>query len=115
MNTLANNVQLIGNLGAQPEITKFDSGTKRARITIAVNDRYKNKSGEYVDEIQWHTIIGWGPVAERVEKAFSKGLRVMVSGKLMNRSYETKAGERRYATEIVMKDFMVLGIKPAAN
>ncbi len=109
MNALRNKVQLIGNLGNDPEIINLESGKKLAKMTIATNDSYKNDSGEKVTDTQWHQVIAWGKTAEIIEKYLTKGKEVAIEGKLTHRSYEDKAGEKRYVTEIVANDLLMLG------
>ena len=108
MNSLRNSVQLIGNLGKDPEITKFDNGNKLAKFTLATSDYYKNKDGEKVQETQWHNLIAWGKLAENMDQILSKGSRIVVQGKLVNRSYDDKEGNKRYVTEIVARNFVNL-------
>jgi len=108
MNTLRNKVSLIGRLGAKPEVVKFDNGRTLARFSIATNDGYKNKEGEWVDSTQWHNVNAWGKSAELVEKLLDKGLEVAVEGKLVNTSYQTKEGEKRFSTIIEIRDFLLL-------
>ena len=109
MNALRNKVQLIGNLGNDPEIINLESGKKLAKMTIATNDSYKNDSGEKVTDTQWHHVIAWGKTAEIIEKYLTKGKEVAIEGKLTHRSYEDKAGEKRYVTEIVANDLLMIG------
>lgn len=113
MNTLRNKVSLIGRLGAQPEVVKFDSGKKLARFSIATNESYKDKSGEWQDNTQWHTVNAWGKTADLVAQLFTKGQEVLIQGRLVNNSYETKEGEKRYSTVVEMNDFIRL--KPIEN
>jgi len=108
MNNLRNKVQLIGNLGNAPEVKKLDSGKKLARISVATSESYKNAKGEKVTETQWHNVIAWDKAAEIVEKYFTKGLEVMVEGKLINRSYTDKDGIKRYITEVQATELMIL-------
>lgn len=108
MNTLRNKVNLIGRLGGNPEISKFDSGKKLARFSIATNESYKNKNGEWIQNTQWHNINAWGPNAEKVERVLEKGQEVVIEGKLVNTTFETKSGEKRYATNIELIDFLRL-------
>lgn len=108
MNTLRNKVSLIGRLGNQPEIIQFESGSKRARLSIATNEPYKDKNGEWVDNTQWHNAFAWGTLAELIGKKLEKGTEVVVQGRLVNRSFETKTGEKRYVTEIELSEFLVL-------
>ena len=111
MNSLKNSVQLIGHLGRDPEIKKLEDGKTVAKVTIATNDSYKNVKGEKVIETQWHNLIGWGKVAELMEKYLKKGSEVIVQGKLTHRSYEDKDGITRYFSEVVIHEFMKLGAK----
>jgi single-strand DNA-binding protein len=114
MNALRNRVQLIGNLGMDPEVKSFDKDKKMARISIATNEVYYNAKGEKVQDTQWHNIVMWGKTAEIAEKYLKKGQEVAVEGKLVNRSWETKEGEKRYATEVVVNELVMLGKKDAA-
>ena len=109
MNALKNRVQLIGNLGNDPEIVNLDGGNKLAKFSIATSDSYKNAQGEKVEETQWHNIVAWGKTAEIVENYLTKGKQVAVEGKLVHRSYETKEGEKRYVTEIKCNELLMLG------
>jgi single-strand DNA-binding protein len=108
MNTLRNKVSLIGRLGAQPEIVKFDSGRTLARFALATNESYKTKEGEWQEVTQWHNITAWGKTADRISKLLNKGQEVVVEGKLVNNSYETKEGEKRYGTVIEINEFLLL-------
>ncbi len=110
MNALKNNVQLIGRLGQDPQIKNFDEGKKMATFSIAVNDYYYNNNGEKVEDTQWHNVVVWGKKSEVVENYLKKGSEIAVSGKLVNRSYE-KDGEKRYVTEIVLSEMMMLDKK----
>ena len=109
MNALRNKVQLIGNLGQDPEVVNLDSGSKLAKFSIATNESYKNSKGERVTETQWHNIVVWGKLADVVEKFLIKGSEVAVEGKLIHRMYETKEGEKRYVSEIKCSELLMLG------
>ena len=111
MNALRNKVQLIGNLGNNPEVITLDSGKKLAKFSIATNESYKNAQGEKVTDTQWHNVIAWNKTAEIVEKYLSKGNEVAVEGKLTSRSYEDKEGVKKYITEIVVNELLMLGGK----
>lgn len=111
MNALRNKVQLIGNLGMDPEVKSLDGGKKLAKLSIATNETYKNAKGERVTETQWHNLIAWGKTAEVVEKFLKKGTEVAVEGKLINRNYIDKEGKKRYITEIEVSEFLMLGAK----
>lgn len=111
MNTLRNKVQLIGNLGNNPEIITLDSGKKLAKISIATNETYKNTEGEKVTDTQWHYVVAWNKTAEIIEKYLEKGNEVAIEGKLTYRSYEDKDGTKKYITEIVCNELLMLGGK----
>ena len=115
MSTLKNKVQLIGNVGNEPEITNLDSGKKVAKFSIATNEFYKNSNGEKEQNTQWHNVVAWGKIAEIVEKYVGKGKEVALVGKLTSRSYETQEGEKRYVTEVVANEILLMGIKGDAN
>ncbi|MBC9798454.1 single-stranded DNA-binding protein [Sinomicrobium weinanense] len=111
MSTIRNRVQLIGNLGDDPEITTLESGKKVTRFSLATNEYYKNKKGEKVQSTQWHSIVAWGRNAEVIEKYGEKGKEIAIEGKLTHRSYENANGERRYVTEVVANEILFLGTK----
>lgn len=115
MSTLKNKVQLIGNVGSEPEITNLESGKKVAKFSIATNEFYKDSKGEKQQDTQWHNVVAWGKIAEIVEKYVGKGKEVALEGKLTSRSYETKEGEKRYVTEVVANEILLLGIKGDDN
>jgi len=109
MNTLRNKVQLIGNLGNDPEIINLESGKTLAKFSIATNENYTNNKGEKITDTQWHNVVAWGKTAQIIEKYVTKGKEVAIEGKLTSRAYETKEGEKRYITEIVCNELMLLG------
>ena len=109
MSTLRNKVQLIGHVGNDPEIKTFDGGKKLAKLTIATNENYKNDKGEKVEETQWHNLVAWGKTADIIEKYVVKGKEIAIEGKLTHRSYEDKNGEKRYVTEVVIDEVLLLG------
>lgn len=114
MYALKNKVQLIGNLGNAPEVKTLDAGKKMARFSIATNESYRNAKGEKITETQWHNIIAWGKVAELAEKYLTKGKEVMIEGKLVNRNYTDKQGNKKYITEVQMSELLLLGEKEKA-
>ncbi len=108
MNSLKNRVQLIGNLGKDPEVKSFDNGKKVARFTMATSESYKKESGEKVTETQWHNIVAWNGTAGIVEKYLKKGNEVAIEGKLTSRSWEDKEGNKHYITEVVANEVLLL-------
>ncbi len=111
MNTLKNKVQLIGNLGQEPEVITLESGKKLAKFSIATNDYYYNKEGEKITDTQWHNIVAWGKTADIIEKYVNKGQEIAVEGKLTSRSYEDSEGQKRYITEVVCNELLMLSNK----
>ena len=101
---------MIGHLGTDPEL-KETGKSKLAKFALATNESYKNESGEKVEETQWHNLIAWGKQAEIAGKYLKKGTEIAIEGKLTSRSYEDKEGNKRYVTEIVVRDFSFLGKK----
>jgi single-strand DNA-binding protein len=78
-------------------------------LTIATNDSYKNEKGEKVEQTEWHKVVAWGKTAEIIEKYVTKGKEIAIEGKLTHRSYDDKNGEKRYITEVVANDVLLLG------
>ena len=111
MNSLRNKVQLIGNLGMAPEVKEIRNGRKMAKFSLATNETYKNSAGEKVTDTQWHNIVVWGQAAGVAERFLQKGSEVAVEGKIINRSYNDKEGNKRYITEIEVRDILLLGKK----
>ena len=109
--TLKNRVQLIGNLGAAPEVKNLDNGNKMARFTVATSDKYLNKKGEKVNETQWHNVVIWGKLAGIAEKYLEKGSQVVIDGKLTTRNYTDKEGVKKYFTEIVANEMLMIDNK----
>ena len=109
MNTVKNNVKLIGNVGVTPIITELDSGKKVARFSLATNETFKNSNGEKQTKTNWHNLVAWGKAAEIVQNYVDKGKEIAIDGKLVSRSYETKENEKRYITEIIVSEILLLG------
>ena len=114
MFALKNKVQLIGNLGKAPEVRNTESGKKLVRFSVATNESYRNSKGEKVTETQWHNLIAWGAIADIAEKFLVKGTEICVEGKLVNRNYTDKEGNKKYITEIQVNEFVMLGGKQTA-
>ena len=111
MSNLRNKVILIGHLGNDPEIKNLESGSKVANFSLATNDYYKDPQGERVENTQWHYLVAWNKTAEILEKYVKKGQEVAVEGKLTNRSYDDKEGNKRYVTEVLVNELVLLGKK----
>jgi single-strand DNA-binding protein len=108
MKAIKNKVQLIGHLGAAPEIKIFESEKKLANISIAVNDRYKNAKGEWVDETQWFNLVAWSKLADYAEQYLFKGSEIAIEGRIVNKSYTDKNEIKRATTEIVISEILLL-------
>ncbi|MCL4152767.1 UNVERIFIED_CONTAM: hypothetical protein GTU68_012392 [Idotea baltica] len=111
MNTLRNKVQLIGNLGNDPEIITLESGKKLAKFSLATNESYKDSDGQKQTKTDWHNLVAWGKTADIIEKYVTKGKEVAIEGKLTTRSWEDKDGMKRYTTEVVCNELLMLGNK----
>ncbi|MFY8111075.1 MAG: single-stranded DNA-binding protein [Flavobacterium sp.] len=109
MNAMKNRVQLIGHVGNEPEIKTFDGGKKVANLTIATNDTYRNDKGDKVEQTEWHKVSAWGKTADIIEKYVTKGKEIAIEGKLTHRSYEDKNGEKRYITEVIVNEILLMG------
>ena len=114
MYSLRNKVQLIGNLGKTPEVKNTESGKKWVRFSIATDETFTNSKGEKVKETQWHNIVAWGKIAEIIEKYLDKGSEVAIEGKLINRDYLDKEGNKKYISEIQVNEMLMLGSKGSA-
>ena len=108
MNSLRNKVQLIGRLGQEPEIITLDSGKKLAKFSIATNEKYKKANGEIVNDTQWQNLVTWNKNAEIIEQYVTKGKEIAIKGKLTSRSYQDKEGQKRYVTEVVVNELLML-------
>lgn len=114
MYALKNKVQLIGNLGNAPEVKTTDSGKKLARFSVATNESYRNAKGEKVTETTWHNLVAWGKVADIAEKYLTKGKEIAIEGKLVNNTYTDKDGNKKYSTEVLVNEILMLGSKTEA-
>lgn len=109
MNALKNNVQLIGNIANEPEIKNFDGGKKLANITIVTTEEYFKENGEKAEQTFYHRVSAWGETADYIEKNIIKGQEVAAEGKLTHRSYDDKDGNKRYITEVVANEVLLIG------
>jgi len=109
MNQLRNQVQLIGRLGRDPEVKHLENERMLAKFPLATTEIYRNEQGAKVTDTQWHNIVIWGKLAKVVEDYLHKGREVALKGKLTYRMYEDKDGEKKYITEIIAYDLVLLG------
>jgi single-strand DNA-binding protein len=114
MYALKNKVQLIGHVGNAPEIKNTDTGKKVAKLSVATSESYRNTKGEKVTETQWHSLVAWGKVAEIIEQYVNKGSEIAIEGKLTHRDFTDASGIKRYFTEVVINELLLLDKKPQA-
>jgi single-strand DNA-binding protein len=105
-----NKVILVGNLGKDPEVKFTPQGTPVAKITLATNERYKDKDGQWQDRTEWHNVVLWQRLAEIAGEYLKKGGKVYIEGRLQTRSWDDKtSGQKKYMTEVVANDLVLLG------
>ncbi len=103
-----NRVQIIGNLGADPEMRFTANGQAVSTFNVAVNRRYKTRDGERREETEWVRCVAWARLAELASQYLSKGSQVYVEGRMQTRQWEDREGQRRYTTEVVANDVQFL-------
>jgi single-strand DNA-binding protein len=106
--TITNRVQLMGNLGKDPELREFEGGKRKAWFSIATSEQFNFGNGNSKEDTQWHNVVAWGRSADDVMQALKKGSRISLEGRLVHGSYQTKDGQKRYYTEVVMNNFSVV-------
>ncbi len=104
---MKNKVQLSGHVGQDPEIKQLENG-RVANFTIATNESYTNAKGEKVEQTEWHRVSAWGKTVDIIEQLLKKGSHVAIEGKLTHRSYDDKDGNKRYITEVVANELVLL-------
>ncbi|HET8855578.1 MAG TPA: single-stranded DNA-binding protein [Salinimicrobium sp.] len=109
MSRLQNRVQLIGHVGIDPEFFTFASGEKKATIKLATHRFSKDVKGEFMEETDWHTILVYGKLTEVVENFVRKGKQIGIDGKLTYRSYDAADGTKRYITEVLCDELILMG------
>jgi len=107
MNSLRNKVQLIGRLGQDPEIITFEDGGKMAKFSLATDESYKDKNGQKVERTFWHSIVIKNGLVNVVENYVTKGQEIAIEGRLTNRSWDDKDGNKRYSTEVVVNELLM--------
>lgn len=105
---MINKVTLVGNLGRDPEVRRLDNGVVVAKFPVATNESYKDKSGEWQTQTEWHDVVVWRQLAERAERDLKKGKLVYIEGKLTHRKYTDQNNIDRYVTEVVGNMFRIL-------
>lgn len=101
----------IGNVGKDPEIRHLDGGTSVAKFSLATTETYKNKSGELISNTEWHNIVAFRGLADLAEKYIRKGRQLYVEGKITNRQYDDKDGNKKFISEIIADNIRLLGKK----
>lgn len=106
---MVNRVILIGNLGRDPEVRRLENGAVVAKFSVATNENYKDKGGEWQTQTEWHDVVVWRNLAERAESQLKKGAQIYLEGKLTHRSWQDKDGNNRRTTEVVASYFRMIG------
>jgi len=104
-----NKAILVGNLGKDPDLRYTPSGTAVCTFSLATTERFKNKQGEQQDKTEWHNIVVWAGLAEICGKYLTKGKQIYIEGRIQNRSYDDRDGNKRYISEIVVNEMQMLG------
>lgn len=111
-----NKVILVGNVGKDPEVKYSPRGTPLAKFSLATNERFKDRSGEWQERVEWHSIVAWQRLAEIVGEFVTSGSKVYIEGKLQTSSWEDRqSGQTRYRTEIVARDLVLLGSRASGT
>ena len=105
---MVNRVILVGNLGKDPEIRTLENGAKVAKFSIATNENYKDKSGEWQTQTEWHEVVAWRSLAERAESSLEKGAAIYLEGKLATRTWQDQNGNNRRTTEVIANYFRII-------
>ncbi len=103
-----NKVILVGNLGKDPELRYLEGNIAKVRFSLATSDYYKDKNGNRVEQTEWHNIVLWRGLAETAEKLLKKGMQVYIEGKIQNRQWTDKEGNKKSSSEIVAESFLLL-------
>lgn len=106
---MINKVILVGNLGQDPEVRHLESGSTVASFSVATNENYKDKAGEWQTITEWHNVVAWRGLAEMVERSYKKGMQIYVEGKLTTRKWQDKDGNERRTTEVLANTLRILG------
>jgi single-strand DNA-binding protein len=110
-----NKVTLIGNLGKDPELRYTSSGVAVATFSLATNESWKDQDGNLQDKTQWHNIVAWKKLAEICGEYLKKGAKVYLEGRLQYRTYDDKNGVKKYITEIVLEEMLMLDSRGGAG
>ncbi len=108
MSTMRNSVMLIGRPGSEPEIRNFNNNSKKATFRIAVNEGHKNANGEWVENTQWFPVVGWGNIADRIERFVKKGMLLAIDGNLRNNEWTDDKGQRHSSIQVWVNDLFLI-------
>jgi single-strand DNA-binding protein len=108
MNSIKNHVTLIGNIGSQTEVTKFENGNKVARFSLATDNEFRANSGKFKTNTEWHRVFAWGNMAQYIEMYAEKGKKVAIHGRLVSRTYLDKLGKKCSVTEVELRHIIGL-------
>lgn len=109
--SIRNKVTLIGRAGKEVDVHTYENGNIKASVSLATSDYYTNQQGDKVEQTEWHNIVAYGKTAEIMHKYVEKGKEIAIEGKITYRSYEDKEGHKRYVTEILVSEILLLGGK----
>jgi len=112
---MINKVTLVGNVGGDPEIRHLEGGTAVGKFSLATNESYKDREGNWQTNTEWHDIVVWRSLAERAERDVRKGTMLYLEGKLTHRKWQDKDGNNRYTTEVVANFFRILNRRENEN
>jgi single-strand DNA-binding protein len=112
---MINKVILVGNVGQDPEIRSTAGGTRVANMRMATNERRRDRDGNWTDHTEWHTVVVWGRLVDVVEQYVNKGRQLYIEGVLRTRSWEGQDGQKRYTTEVHVRELKLLGGRGAAD
>lgn len=112
---MINKVVLIGNAGNDPETHTLDNGTVVGKFSLATNESYQDKNGEWQKQTEWHTIIGWNDLAKSFASRIKKGMLIYIDGKIKTRKWADDAGQNHTTTEIVASSFRLITTTAYAN
>tara|TARA_X000001316_G_scaffold4768_1_gene1064 strand:- start:250 stop:660 length:411 start_codon:yes stop_codon:yes gene_type:complete len=112
---MVNRVTLIGNLGKDPEVRRLENGAVVAKFSVATSENYKDKSGEWQTQVEWHDVVCWRNLAEKAESTLKKGAQVYVEGKLTHRTWQDQDGNNRRTTEVVANYFRTISSRSSTQ
>ena len=115
MSRSLNKVMLIGNVGAEPEVRTTGGGTKLAKVSLATNRRFNDRSGQQQEKTEWHRLTFWDRMADLVEQYVHKGDRLYVEGRLEYSQTEDEKGQPRYWTDVIVQEMVMLGSTPGGG